>query len=53
MDGAGDHDVKQNQPSCENGTMKILSRVDPKGERCMKRRREDGRRGQRRESKSG
>lgn len=52
MDGAGDHDVKQNQPNCENGTMKILLHVDSKGERCMKRRRDDVRRGQRQESKS-
>lgn len=39
MDGAGDHDVKQNQPNCENGAMKIFSYVDSRGERRMKRRR--------------
>lgn len=52
MDGAGDLDVKQIQPTWENGTMKILSYVDSRGERCVKRRK-DWSRGPRWESKSG
>lgn len=53
MNGVGDHDVKQNQPNCKNGTMKILSYVDSRGETCMNKRRDNLRRGQRQESKSG